>query len=60
MKMNEYDIFLKKYFPQINNNPLFNDVYKLVCKNNILTDIYLKYSKINAERNILFLNRYKW
>lgn len=58
--MNEYDIFLKKYFPQINNNPLFNDVYKLVCKNNILTDIYLKYSKINAERNILFLNRYKW
>jgi hypothetical protein len=61
MKNCEYKEFVDKYFPFSKYHTLYNDVYNIICKNNILTDIYLKYSNIEInQENILFLQRYKW
>lgn len=61
MKTCEYEEFINKYFPFSTYHSLYTDVYKIICKNNILTDIYLKYSDIGEDHeSILFLHRYKW
>lgn len=61
MKTYEYNDFLNTYFPQTKSHPYYSNIYNLICKNNILTDIYIKYSNIeNDNDNIVFLQRYKW
>ncbi len=61
MKNCEYKEFVDKYFPFSKYHHLYSDVYSIICKNNILTDIYLKYSDIkDTHECILFLQRYKW
>lgn len=58
--MNEYKKFLSKNFPSIVLYEQYVDVYKVICKNNILTEIYIKYmsKKINCLDKTIFLNRY--
>lgn len=59
--MTEYDYFINKYFPETESNQFYDKIYQLVCKNNLLTDTYLKYSDIQANAiSRIFLERYKW
>ena len=53
MKNCEYKEFVDKYFPFSKYHTLYNDVYNIICKNNILTDIYLKYSNIETMEEII-------
>lgn len=59
--MTEYEEFIDKYFPKTQKNFLYNDIYRIVCKNNVLFDIYFKYSNIKKDTNEeFFLKRYMW
>lgn len=63
--MNKYERFLKKYFPSANisNKLEFEELHLLVCRNNFMTDIYIKYLDVNKlylnQEKMIFLKRYK-
>lgn len=53
--MNEYQTFLNKYFPFSGNISEEKRIYNLICENNIMTSLILKY----ANCNFCFLNEEK-
>lgn len=53
--MKEYQNFLNKYFPLSGNISEENRIYNLICENNIMSSLFLKY----ANCNLYFLNEEK-
>lgn len=53
--MKEYQNFLNKYFPLSGNISEENRIYNLICENNIMSSLFLKY----ANCNLYFLNEKK-
>lgn len=54
--MQEYQEFLNKYFPLSGNISEENRIYNLICENNIMSSLFLKYSN----DNLYFLNEEKY
>lgn len=64
--MDKYELFLEKYFPYLKitgNQMQFKELHSLVCRNNFMTDIYIKYIDIKQcylnDEKMIFLKRYK-